>query len=362
MALALVAHCGSTPDALPPGPPDASVSTDDTVATFAIDQIALGDADDAGQVSPTAWKGLGYDLDGKITNMSSTDVCSLAASAYRTNQADGIAGIDNSFGATIVPIVQGMSVAPTWCFFNCPDASTETRNLTRDETQAIRQGQFTLQIQTTGLSDDPAQTATGLSASVFTSDAFDPTHQTTPPFDESTDWPVQAESLVDPSSLASGARARFLSAFVTHGTFVAGVNELVTVPFHFVLDGLGFTLLIHSAIVTFEHPDRDDAIDGVIAGVLDAQELTAIFRTVLARATPSLCGSAFDGIAQQLAQTSEILLDRSNRAGTPCTGVSLGIGFHAKRIANPTRVAPTPVPPDPCGPPVTDGGADAPGD
>lgn len=47
----------------------------------------------------------------------------------------------------------------------------------------------------------------------------------------------------------------------------------------------------------------------------------------------SLCsGSAFDSIAQQISQAQDIQLDGTNAAGTPCTAISIGLGFDGVQI------------------------------
>ena len=67
--------CSGTDDAVPPAVPDAGPTTSQTVTTFAIDSVQLGDST-GGVLSTTAWKSFGLDLDGKHTLQSSTDVCS----------------------------------------------------------------------------------------------------------------------------------------------------------------------------------------------------------------------------------------------------------------------------------------------
>ncbi|HEY2365979.1 MAG TPA: hypothetical protein VGH87_06315, partial [Polyangiaceae bacterium] len=73
-------------------------------------------------------------------------------------------------------------------------------------------------------------------------------------------------------------------------------------------------------------------------------------KSVAGRISQSLCGSAFDGIAQQITQASDIKKDGSNAPGATCDGISIGLGFVGKKIANPTKVAVDDgsVPPDPC--------------
>ena len=57
--------------------------------------------------SPTAdaWKQIGFNLDGKVTSKTSTDVCELVQGASRAAQDDGQNGIDNSFGENLCPIL-----------------------------------------------------------------------------------------------------------------------------------------------------------------------------------------------------------------------------------------------------------------
>src|SRR6184192_3099548 len=90
-------RCAS--DFVPPPMPNASASQNSSVTTFAVDHLFFGDRSSDGGLSYSGWKRLGYDLDGKQTSKSSTDVC---AAAIRTNQVDGQGGIDNAFGGTIV--------------------------------------------------------------------------------------------------------------------------------------------------------------------------------------------------------------------------------------------------------------------
>ena len=100
--------------------------------------------------------------------------------------------------------------------------------------------------------------------------------------------------------------------------------------------------------ITFDHKSNL-ATNGTIAGTLDTQELVATMKQIAGRFSTTLCGSAFDGIAQQIDQAFDILDDGSNQSGTPCTAISIGIGFEALQVANPTEItAPPSPPPNPC--------------
>jgi hypothetical protein len=61
--------------------------------------------------SPTAdaWKEIGFNLDGKVTTATSTDVCGLMPGAASAAQDDGQSGIDNSFGENICPILDTLT-------------------------------------------------------------------------------------------------------------------------------------------------------------------------------------------------------------------------------------------------------------
>ncbi|HEY1691662.1 MAG TPA: hypothetical protein VGG39_05855 [Polyangiaceae bacterium] len=59
---------------------------------------------DFGDSTSAAWKGIGFNLDGKCTTASSTDTCGLEAGAPASTQDDGANGIDDSYGENICPI------------------------------------------------------------------------------------------------------------------------------------------------------------------------------------------------------------------------------------------------------------------
>jgi hypothetical protein len=257
-------------------------------------------------------------------------VCTLEPGAPTANQVDGYNGVDNAWGETLLPIFQAALSEPT------PSVL---------ETQAIDTGTWTVQLQVTGLSDDPKQTAPGLVAQIFTSAAYD---NGTPAFDTSTDWPVLSTSVADGANVSSGSTMVFKDAFVTGGTFITQ-----TAPDPLILslnfNGVPVELRLHASTITFEHSSPAVLTNGTIAGVLDTQEIIATLKSVAGQFSTSLCGSAFDGIAQQIDQASDIMSDGTNGPGATCNGISVGIGFDAKLVANPTKVVPPPAPPpNPC--------------
>ncbi len=332
--LALLGACGGRDDAgvdaavTAPGqpPPEPQTTTPPTknVYTFAMHELFFGDTPrDSSSPTTTAWQTYGYNLDGKVTSADSTDVCALFGGAPRMNQKDGLNGIDNAWGAIIVP----------------NSISSEHSSFTQTLTANIQEGRSTVQFQVVGLSDDPEQSSTGLRAQMFLSGAYGDV----PAFDLTTDWPVLSSSLADESTIAGGAKSAFPNAYINAGVFVSGKAPNV-VELDIDINGVNQQLMLHDAVFTFVHADHASAIDGIIAGVLDTQELCEEAAKIAGRISQSLC-SAMEGVFDQLRSASDILSDGSNAPGVPCTAISVGFGFNAVLVANPTKVVQAPVPP-----------------
>ncbi len=328
----------------PPSPPSGPKTTATTPETFAISTLQLGEADRSGVASTNAWKAYGYNLDGKVTDKLATDVCTLKSGAPKQNQVDGNNGIDNAFGSVILPIIVTAASLPT------PSTTIS---------QAIDSGSFTIQLQVTGLDDTPTQTATGLSGQLFASGKYD--GAAAPTFDSSTDWPVNPALLSD-GTIAGGSKIKFNSAYAVNGTFVSGDLSTggITVTISLVFQGVALALSVNHAVITFDHTGPNDAANGTIAGVINTEELITGLQSVAGRISTSLCGSAFNGIADQIRQASDIISDGTNKAAVNCDGISIGLGFVGKKVMNPTKVSvdDAAAPPDPCTTPPSDGGTD----
>ncbi len=308
--------------------------------TFAVNQIFLGDTDRNGNTDATSstsyngcsgyghgtkWKAFGYDLDRNVTSKDATDVCTLGAGAPKTNQIDGDDGIDNAWGALLLGVAGA--------------------NVSSDETTIIQSGAWTLLIQLDGV---PTRDATGAHLRVFVGGTFG---ASAPAFDTTTDWPVLASSVVDGATIASGAVVEDDDAWMTSGTFVSAPTTDMPIELPLMLkDGTRLVGRIHRPVVTFSvSADATSLTGGTIAGVFDPSEFVATARSVAGLVSTNLCGSAFDGIAQQIMQDQDILSDETNHAGVACDAISIGIGFNARMVANPTKVVAEPnAPPDPC--------------
>ena len=319
----------AAPDVLQDAPGDHPLLTG-AVTTFAVHDVFLGEADRNGVPSTSAWKSFGRNVDGLVTTPASTNVCTLTAGSPLSNQSDGINGIDNGWGEVIMPIIQTAASLPT------PSATVS---------KTIQSGGTTMLVQIAGLTSDPSQTASALTAQVFMGASDQDAG--VPAFDSTTNWPVASTSLADGQTIAGGALAKFPSASVTNGTFDSGVGQ-GTIVWSMMFQGVPMALVIHDPEVTFDHKSSTDAVNGTISGVLDTQEFLTALKAVAGRISLSLCGSAFDGIAQQISQAQEILANGTNQSGVPCDAISIGIGFNAKLVANPTTVAQIPTLADPC--------------
>lgn len=291
---------GLPPPAGPNHPGDGTGST-----VFAISKLYLGDTDRAGVKSAAAWKSFGFNLDGKVSTESSTDLCKPRAGGKKSAvYPDGNHGIDNSFGKNILPIITGVAA----------DASTAVN-------EGITKGSFTimLSIEKLGAGADYNPLTTKLYGGADLGHA--------PAFNGTDEWPVLPELLDTPTDIES-AKVQFKTSYVTKNTWVSGSKA----PLDLTLGVAGFslTLQIGSALVAMDMDEaHTHAKNGVIAGVIDTEAFITELKKVAGAFSQDLCsGSTIESIANQLRQASDIMRDGS--AGVPtkeCDGISIGIGF-----------------------------------
>ncbi len=310
------------PTGLPPdpgGPPgDGAGST-----VFAFSKIYVGDTDRLGTPSQTAWKNYGLDLDGLATDKTSTNVCTLAAGASKSTQTDGPGGIDNSWGLNILPI---------WLTTAGQDFGTKI-NL------AINAGTFTNLMRIDRLG--PQASYSPLGGAFFGGTSLG----STPTWNGSDMWPVDARTV---NGTIAMPKAVFSGGYMNNRVWVSGTaSARITLPIAF--SDIEIDLpLDHAVLTMLVDPNNQSATNGVLAAVVPTEEFIVVFKNVAGRISSSLCqGSAFDSIAQQIRQASDILLDGTNRAGTPCSAISLGVGFDAKRVQLGSVVTPATTP-NPC--------------
>src|SRR5262249_29639936 len=97
-------HCGGC-DGACTAPEICAAAKGSKVATFAVRKLDVGDSDRTGAKSPNAWESYGRDVDGLATTSIANGACKRVAGATASSQIDGNAGIDNSWGHNVVPLL-----------------------------------------------------------------------------------------------------------------------------------------------------------------------------------------------------------------------------------------------------------------
>jgi hypothetical protein len=343
--LAIASGCGDSSDkastanevgkTVPEEEGTPTTATDERV--FAINALSLGEADRAGNKGRDAWKKFGFNLDGLITTVADRQskdlqrVCKLTPGALPSTHQDGDEGTDNSFGKNVLALLESFAPSPS-----------------KDISAGIVRGDFTIMFKIVGLTDDAAQTNTNLSGALLVGGTFNEDKTVLPTFSPADDWPY----LQDPQVPINGA-------YVNKGVFVNGKGG-ATVKLSIAVQGQSLNLTINKAIISFKHnPTAKSLDDGIIAGVINTEELANGLRAIAGRFNKDLCsGATVDGIINSIKQTSDMLADGTQDPSRTCDGISIGLGFTAKQVGKPTKIAPPSQPEgDPCtDPPAQDGG------
>ena len=316
---------GTSTTGQPPARPEGNATTDTSVRTFAVDTLKLG--------TNNEWKKIGYNIDGKVSTGASKDVCAPVPGGPTSPHQDGDNGIDNSFGANVLPILLPLQ-----------------QDLPRLASNALANGSFTIMIQTNGLPSAAPTDSTGLSGQLFAggqfSDIGDGGLGAPPAFDLTTDWPV-LPAILKGSDVASGSKIQFANAYVSGGTFVSG--DRLTVSLNLNFSGVQLDLSVRNAIITMK-PNGASMTDGIISGYLDTKEISAAITKIGGRLSTQFCGgTAITSFVQNLEYSSDMLADGTTDGSRQCDAISIGLGFTAKEVKNPTKVAPAGGDtPDPC--------------
>ena len=299
---------GKAPDA---GADAVTTTCDDAGACFAalaFSRVFAGDSDRNLITNANAWAQYGDDIDGKTTFASSTDVCQRASGAPAAVQTDGNAGIDNSFGENILPIVESV---------------LGNSSLSLGWSTAIGAGQTyapILRVDGLGSAQDYASLGGGAMLGMPLAANFDGKDV----------WPISSQSVIGNDAtkpalaLPGTMTARVYRSTPTDGSlplllFVGGSTVLLPIKH----------LVVHATIP----PDNATATDGVISGLVTVADMQESMRQLLGTATTQVCsGSTWDAIAAQIAQAADILQDGTQDPNKPCDAVSIGLGFEGTAI------------------------------
>jgi hypothetical protein len=301
-----------------------SQTTSDASINFALHQLWFGDTDPTSSftVDPSAWASFGYNIDGKITTESSTDVCTLASNALPSVQIDGNFGADDSFGENLVT---DLSFAYSGGF---------SQSLTGD----VERGSYTMLFDTTGLSSSPTQTNVGLTTQIYGGSSFNGT----PTFTLADNWPVNPATLADGVDLANGSKLSLSDSYVVNGTWVSG--EPTDLSFTISVEGHPLVLTFHHTVVTFQHVVDDagasHAVNGMLAGILKPQEFINAANIVAGNVNNGQDCSIIAAFTPRILSAQDIMEDGTNSPGEACNGISVALAFTADEIQLPSSVGP----------------------
>ena len=264
-----------------------------------------------GQGLSGEWKKVGLNVDGLVSDATSTDLCLPAAGASPdTPYPDGDNGIDNSFGKNLLPIV--LSVLPKWADKLNTDLET---------------GAFNAMLKMYCL--PAAGDTTDMVSKVFGGTALG-----TPPLYDGTDvWPVAPELLADPQDPESSTLV-FEHSTVTGTLFDSGEDQtiILTIPLDINGNLSNLKLTLYSAQMVMNlSSDRRSATGGVIGGVLDTEEFLVQMKKIAWLG--GLCDNAlFDGLVTDVRRASDMLTDGTQDPNKECNGISLGVQFEMKEV------------------------------
>jgi hypothetical protein len=319
-------------------PPDAGAQVAPDGAghvTFAVSRYFLGDTERDGTANPShAWQQYGFDLDGQLSfECDGFDrMCSPRNNAPQRNLGDGDDGIDNGFGKNVLPVFKGVS-------YDFVDEANQT----------LATGGPTLLLDLEGLGAGADYAP--LTARLYGGAALGGT----PAYDGTDAWPVRPEQLMNPLDPGS-ARIQSGASYVVGNTWVGRFQgdlpiELISFQKHRV------RLVVRNPVISMDlDPGRKSATKGTLGGVL----VTDVFLAEMRDLAPRLVGAEYcsgatiDSIIAQLMQASDILTDGTQDPAQKCSGISIGLGFEAKRV----QLGPVAAPLAPLPPVCPDAGAD----
>ena len=322
--------CSSDPlCVVPPGPTSGAPPAQGTAPrVLAISTLRVGDADPQGNQTANAWQGYGFNIDGlHFTSSKSLEHCVPQSGAKPADVVlDGVGGVDNSFGKNIVPILLGLA-----------------SDLPQQVQAGIDTGLGTEVLSLDGLDDVTDEIAMKASFAAVTGVDGGMGGVIAPP---AGDWSAYAWR-----PFANTPPSPFDTSYLTKNTWVSG-SATATIAFTLSFSGYDLPLTIHLARMTLPLAvDHASGKGGKIGGVLVTEELAAAIKAIAGKVSPSLCqGSALDGVLAQIRQGSDIMVDGTQTPGATCDGVSIGLGFDAKRAQLATTPAPKVTPKDPCAP------------
>ena len=298
-------------------PPRPTATGSGTTKWYAFTRVDLGGFTRATHAPSTdAWRGYGYDLDGRATTAAdsaeSKGSCKRAAGSSSAVLADGLDGIDNNFGARILPLVSSVS----------PDAE----KIANDNLAA---GQWTLLLRLDNVG--PVDNAS-VPGALYVGHSWDGTR-----------WQIADVSTLDGATVDK-PKVRLDQGYMAGGLWVSNELGKETLPVTLVMFGVATTFPLESGVISVR---VSDGLQGTVAGGTVTTELLAAFAPLLE--TFGICkgSSTFEFFAKAVAASPD-LVSRAPKLQDPtksCDAVSQGLGFEMKPTIAPTVVAKVPASP-----------------
>jgi hypothetical protein len=305
----------------PPARPRVNPAGDGT-RWYALRRVSLGvtPTDDA-HSSATAWRAIGYDLDGLITTAEdsrlNTQTCLRRDDAPAGFLADGDEGIDNAFGAHVTPTLRAL------------------RGDVEDEANAsLDDGTATLLLRLDDVGGDDDAHVPG---ALFVARDFPSANGgARPRFDGNDRWPVVAASLVDGASL-DAPKLAFPGGYVRGGVWVSG--DGVTAVDGAVSIDLGFARLdvpMRAMLVTM----RLDGGSGVLTGATPVDGFSSSIADALEAVGMCPSDGMYRSIVTTFTQAADLSLGAPGMQSTTkvCDALSLGLAFEATPSGAPAYV------------------------
>lgn len=308
-----------------PAPPPAATELPVQVARH----LYLGDVTIDDVADDAAWKTLGFDLDGQIDDLSTTQHCQLHPTAQPAEvKRNGPHGEDNSFGANLWP-----TIAPVF-----PGVLADL-----DDDIAQGGGSFAIGVPQNGSAPDP-WFAPVIGGKLYGSPAPTPTQ-----WDDGTyPWNADASSVLQLSPMV--ASTHFPNSSLNGLELITTVGDQARIGVHLGFVDYDLPLVLHRARlrVTYAEDGRSSIVQ--LGGVLDTEQVVTAFQAVAHRISTDLCtGASVDGVADQVRGAADIRLDGTQDPGLPCNGISIGVAAKARAATIGSTVV-IPVASDPCVP------------
>lgn len=295
---------GEIPGRPPPPDPAAPEGEDGQSVTLAINKLNVGEA-------PNAWRSLGFNIDGKVSNGAEEGHCKPVEGAPNPDavRTDGNDGIDNSFGQLILPQLSGL-----------------VSDISGQANAEIADGTFTLMLDIQGLGSGASYN--GLETRFYGGAILD----NPPKFDGTDEWPVVPE-LLNGGDIEN-PKIKFTDSYVVDNTFVSGAPASVNLNLSF--GDITVNLTIEKAQLSMElAPGHDGATQGIIGGVVETEALLAELRKLASSFNTEFCdpeNPALKSIENSIRRASDIMADGTQNPDAECNAISLGIGFEMKPV------------------------------